>query len=533
MKRYILFSVCAMMAGSAIAQDTYESARMTETDLNGTARYVGMGGAMEALGADISTISSNPAGIGMFRHSKVSGSFGVVSQQDAKSFASGNKTNMSFDQAGFVYAMRNGRNSWLNFAFNYSKSRNFNHILTATGSLNESSQNKLSYIKLARGSGNYGFDAYEDNDGYFYSEDKNFTQTDYLYLNTLIPDNKDNSYRYNDATGYTFGRANKGYIGRYDFNLSGNINNRVFLGVTFGLSDVHYKNYSSYTESIIDEKGASMDVTLNDERRITGTGFDVKAGIIFRPVETSPFRVGLYVSTPTWYTLSTTNYTTISMPQLVGVSSREDIGETYDFRLNTPWKFGASLGHTVGDYLALGLTYEYTDLGALDNRIKTYNYGYDYSDSYSDEVANAHTKNVLRGTHTLKVGGELKATKDLAVRLGYNYVSPGYKKKAFRDLCLDSYGSYYASTTDYTNWKATNRLTAGLGYTLDGWNFDLAYQYSCINGDFYPFSDNEGVDIVFRYDNGTSEAIPIVNQCSPTKVSNKRHQLLFTVGYTF
>ena len=46
----------------AAAQDTYESARLLGSDLNGTARYVGMGGAMEALGADISTISTNPAG---------------------------------------------------------------------------------------------------------------------------------------------------------------------------------------------------------------------------------------------------------------------------------------------------------------------------------------------------------------------------------------------------------------------------------------------------------------------------------------
>lgn len=48
------------------AQETYENAKLMKGDLNGTARYVGMGGAMEALGADISTISTNPAGIGLF-----------------------------------------------------------------------------------------------------------------------------------------------------------------------------------------------------------------------------------------------------------------------------------------------------------------------------------------------------------------------------------------------------------------------------------------------------------------------------------
>ena len=58
------------------AQDTYESARFLGSDLNGTARYVGMGGALEALGADISTISTNPAGIGLYRKKDIAVTFG-------------------------------------------------------------------------------------------------------------------------------------------------------------------------------------------------------------------------------------------------------------------------------------------------------------------------------------------------------------------------------------------------------------------------------------------------------------------------
>ena len=87
------------MLGTAVsAQETYDNAQLATKDLNGTARYVGMGGAMEALGADLSTIGTNPAGIGMFRRSMVAGSFGFNSQQDAKSFGNANKTNMSFEE---------------------------------------------------------------------------------------------------------------------------------------------------------------------------------------------------------------------------------------------------------------------------------------------------------------------------------------------------------------------------------------------------------------------------------------------------
>ena len=138
---------------------------------------------MDALGADISTIGTNPAGIGLFRKSQVTGSFGLVSQQDVENFSPGHKTTVSFDQIGFVFAKRSGRNSYVNFAFNYHKSKNFNQILAASDRLDGASQNKLSYIKLRSGL------LYElDNEG-FPDEGKTCitnNQLDYLYYNNYF-----------------------------------------------------------------------------------------------------------------------------------------------------------------------------------------------------------------------------------------------------------------------------------------------------------------------------------------------------------
>lgn len=58
MKKIFVMAAWAFAAMPMLAQETYENAKIVAEDLNGTARYVGMGGAMEALGADISTISS-------------------------------------------------------------------------------------------------------------------------------------------------------------------------------------------------------------------------------------------------------------------------------------------------------------------------------------------------------------------------------------------------------------------------------------------------------------------------------------------
>lgn len=536
MKKIALFSAAALFAySSAMAQETYENAKIADQDLNGTARYIGMGGALDALGADISTISSNPAGIGLFRHSSANVSFGIVSQQDCKTFANGKKTNLSFDQIGFVYSRRTGRSSFMNFAFNYHKSKNFDFILSATGKLDGlSSQNKQTFLK----SQDQYFDL-SDKGGAYVGNDNSFNQIDYLYANTLLPvafDDKNKGYIYDyfGASDFDFNRTHSGYIGTYDFNLSGNINDRVYLGITFGIHDVHYKSYGEYTEALLDSSDKSSDksigkTSLSDNRKVTGTGFDVKAGIIFRPVESSPFRIGLSIATPIWYDLTTTNYTTIdnrSLADNFGYYDTGNIGESYDFKLYTPWKFGLSLGTTFDNYLAIGAGYEYSDYSTLDSRINDggdYDWYYDtyYSNSSSDGEMNDHTESTLKGVSTLKLGMEFKADDNLAIRLGYNYVSPKYESVGYKDGTINSPGSYYASTTDYTNWESTNRVTCGIGYTLNKFSLDLAYQYSVQNGKFHAFTDY------------ISEVKDMSNLCDAVKVSNKRHQLLLTLGYHF
>jgi len=529
MKRIFYILICVLSSTlSSVAQETYENGNIAVEDLNGTARYVGMGGAMEALGADLSTIGSNPAGIGLFRHSAANVSFGVVMQHDGKSFKNGKTTYASFDQAGFVYSRKTGRNSFLNLAFNYHKSRNFDYILSAAGNLSGASQNKLSYIKGAEGL----FDLSLNKNNEFVGNTNMYNQLDYLYYNALLseenPETKEYEFFYNDADRYSFNRANTGYIGEYDFNISGNINDRVYLGLTFGIHDVHYKGYSEYVESLIGGSGQGIgDVLVSDERRITGTGFDVKAGVIFRPVEDSPFRIGLSVSTPTFYDLTTENYAAIENRSSVGRYDNGESSEAYDFKLYTPWKFGLSIGHTISNKLALGLSYEYADYGSMDTRINDggyYDWFYDsyYESSSSDHEMNEHTSETMKGVSTIKLGAEYKPINEVAFRIGYNYVSPMYKKDGYKDVALDSPGSYYASSTDYTNWKETNRFTLGVGYNLNNFSLDFAYQYSVTNGYFSPFTN--------YYSNGDKSEN---NICDALKVNNKRSQLLLTLGYHF
>ena len=83
MKRKYLLFVCAWAAGmAALAQTPYMNENYMPTDLIGSARYVGMGGALGALGADVSAGASNPAALGLYRRSDASLSFSVLTQKE-------------------------------------------------------------------------------------------------------------------------------------------------------------------------------------------------------------------------------------------------------------------------------------------------------------------------------------------------------------------------------------------------------------------------------------------------------------------
>ena len=140
--------VCGLLVMTATtAQNAYDAERVLGNDLNGTARFVGMGGAMSALGGDISVMSSNPAGIGIFRSNDVSVSLGFNNTGTESTFngtsMKEDKTRASLDQIGFVYTYKIGNTTslrYVNFGFNYHKSKNFNRLFSMGGQLDGLSQ---------------------------------------------------------------------------------------------------------------------------------------------------------------------------------------------------------------------------------------------------------------------------------------------------------------------------------------------------------------------------------------------------------
>ncbi len=478
MKKYILFAISLLPLSNIFAQNQFDAADITTSDLNGTARYVGMGGALDALGGDISVMGSNPAGTAIFKKTDASftgsilftGENGQLGRDDLRA---------SFDQAGIVFTLPEYNSSNLktiNFGFNYQKKRNFlanqNTNLHLNGNLSQTNQ----------------FADYINNGRTGMITDLTPSILDY---------DEENGYLGVGAQHANYRKSTFGYIGQYDINVSFNVSNQYFFGMSLGLYDVSSKRDSYYYEYGSD--GNEYDISSWYDT--DGSGFDLKFGFICRPIQTSNFRFGLTVHTPTWFRLTDINESGISLNNYDRVYPDYYPSE-YEYDYRTPWKFGLSLGHTVRNNFAFGAQYEISDLST-----SKYN-SIDWENDEYFSIMNHFIKDHLKTQHSIKLGMEYKPVKNLALRCGYNYVSSPIKEDAQKSSVYNG----YSCETDYTNWKGTNRFTLGLGYRYNGGYFDLAYQYQTQKGDFYAFTDEK---------------------LHSKEISNNRSQIMATLGFRF
>lgn len=515
MKRiYLTCAFLACFGGWASAQDIYKVEMLSGSDLDGDARYVGMGGAMSALGANLSAMSTNPASTGLYRRSDISLTAGLTSQPDGMHLYDNGrelgpgKTRGVFNQGGILYSLNTGNTRGLkffNFGFNYKRARNFKQFI---GLNNIATANGLSQSWQMR-------DLAADMDGNWldlgYEKDRDYTTPlavlgydTYMIDAKVDGNNKITDYYKSDAQAYNYNRVQWGGLHQYDINMSTNINERVYLGLSIGIYEANLHSLLLYDERLVDNTGATGNYNMYQEEALTGIGYDGKFGIIVRPVAENPFRIGLAVTTPTAYNLDSRSVLAVSSPYTDdknpnGTSADVDINNSY--RIRTPWRLNLSAATTFGSLVAVDAEYELQNYSSAAVR---YSDGagandWDWHESYTTDAGiqqeiNRWTKNV----HTFRIGAEVRASKNLALRFGYNYVSSPFDKKAYLNLFADGPSYYYATNTDYVNLGAIHRATIGLGYSYKFFYVDAAYQHQLQDATVYAFHYNDidrfGVD---------------------------------------
>ena len=537
MKRTLLsiaaFSTITFICNAQGAIDAYT---LSQPDLKGTARYMGMAGAFGALGGDISAITQNPAGIGVYRSSDVGFTLDL-DLQSSSTMADGLKYNMNqtkflLNNIGAVLTMRLSSTTVpnLNFGFVYNKGVSFNRVFG--GNINTLHNSMSNYIAgIANSDGlmegdvatSTGYDPY--NPPYGTQAPPWLTVLGYdSYLITPDVDPTTGRTKWyglwdtNSMTGQnttgsgSFLMKESGGVNDFNIVLGGNISNILYWGMNFDVINVNYNLNALWGESL--DNALVPDATnqlvreradwsLNNLYKVSGTGFNYQLGLIVKPVQ--EFRLGFAFHTPTWYNLSeefgaSVDYTYGGSESGTVVANDGYLG-TNNFNLRTPWRIIASAAGVIGSNLILSFDYEWANYGTMHLSEPNYNNGYydwdypwyynngnnnnvlNYGDSYIYE--NADISNYYKSTNTFRVGLEFKPVQALSLRAGYSFVSSPVKAGAKNNEEI----IYTAGTQpSYRFDNNTNYITAGLGFRSKRFYADLAYVYKHMNSTFHAYT---------------------------------------------
>jgi len=549
----IALSLClpggAMMAQSAV--DAYSISR--GGDLRGTARFMSMGGAFTALGGDISTLNQNPGGIGLYRSSDLSLTLDLEPQQTKSTVGDGmsdklNQTKFSVNNFGYIGAVNTGNETmpYFNWGVSYSRAASFDrryggllgNIGTSytnavadytsldgytTGVLGETDKYNPYYESAAPWSSILIFNSYGIN-----PTSVNPTGTEYVGL-----------FNYDKSRGTAmYDIEEKGHIDEYSINFGGNIMNVLYWGVGFGITDIDFKQYAYYSETIFDANvpdadantyttGNASPFALSNYKHIWGSGFNFKAGVIVKPI--NELRFGVAIHTPTYYNLSYEGqgFTDFYMTSPAYTGSEFDAYDgsystdlaDFDWKLQSPWRFMVGAAGVIGGRAIISADYEYRAYG--DMKVKDW-------DGYEHKDVNDDIKTYYQSTNILRLGAEYRITPQWSVRAGYSYESSPVKSEILDPTGSQASFSYTSGPDDmetqpsYTLDRSTNYVTCGLGYKYKNFYADLAYVYRHRKSDYHAFSD---------YNESIGDHLLV--QAPKASISDSNNQIVLTMGVRF
>ena len=492
------FPLAALLLGiTATAQTSYEAVNVLDTDIDGTARYVGMGWAMNALGADISTMGVNPAGIGLYRSCDMMISFGSSSVTNKTDFAgvknSGIYNGGSFDNIGLVIADKHSNNGvlrFVNYGFGYQKLKDFGGNTYMNGKLNGLSQTGVMAMQVFDNS-NIGRSFFDSSSNDYFGNYNYYDNANYGWLSLLGSDARiidesafDNGYYYPSELG-EFKSGESRSSGAYHFNISANFVDQVYFGATLTYTNINYAYNSTYSETLLSADGTEVvgNYTLQNWYKTKGYGWGLTLGTILRPIDWSSLRFGLGITLPTYLHLADYNSALIQSridewTYSMDTQSSDAYGnDCYtEYTNKTPARLNLSAAYTFESGFALDAEWETRNLGTT----KLYE-----GSGKENTVINEHTAKYFGNQNTFRIGAEKVFLEAFSARLGYNYTVGGFKKDAWKMIPINS----VQTNTDYKNFLSANEFSAGLGYRGDVFYADLAMLYSTRNYDFYPFEN--------------------------------------------
>lgn len=479
MKKYLLLLITGLSISVAQSQEISDALRYGQDNTVGTARYRAMSGAFGALGGDLSSINSNPAGSVIFSNNQFAATLNNYSTRNNNNYF-GTKTtkdinSFNLNQAGavFIFDDNQTNSDWKKFAFslNYENANNFDNNLLSTGVNQNSIANYFgSYANASATQGGIYLGTlqnsnYEDLN---YADQQAFLGYQAYIINPVNALNVNNSDYTSNVTGGNYKQqeafSSLGYNGKLSFNGAAQYQDWLSIGLNLNSHFTDYKQSTVFSENNNNTTGVK-NLQFSNDLHTYGTGFSFQVGAIVKA--SKEVRFGLAYESPTWYKLNdeTTqsisssgfNYGNPANPALSSVTVNPNITNIYDpYTLQTPGKWTGSLAYIFGKHGLLSVDYLLKDYS---------NTKFGPKDQFVG--INNQMSNTLELVSEVRVGGEFKI-KQWSLRAGYKYEqSPYLKKYKMSDL---------------------NGYSGGLGYNFGNTKLDLAYSYAKRNNAHQFFS---------------------------------------------
>ena len=502
------------------AQDAFDVLQMSQTELRGTSRFQSMAGAFGALGGDLSTLTQNPAGIGVYRSSDL----GITMSVDCNSVKAGvdkmNETRFNINNVGYVGAIRLNSETVpnLNFGFTYNRLQSFNrHYVGGVADIPTSMSNFIAdeFVNVP---------GFTDADLYWTDDFNPYFDGNAPWAAVTTFDMPTKTYGYvgiiNANDGYMqglFGDATtgnayyevdeRGHADEYNIGFGGNVANKLYFGLDFGILDLDYRSFQAYEEDLtnayvmtddedlyqspISNHNTRADWGLYNYLHSEGTGVNFKLGLIWRP--TQALRIGAAFHTPTFYDMRDTYYVEASLKayqdgnQLYSATKGSNDGYDYssNYTISTPWRFMGSVAGVIGTQGIISLDYEYV-------ANQTMRIGDDRGNNYPDVTYNV--KDYFKPSHIIRLGAEYRVNPSWSLRAGYSYKTTQVKKGVDDyDYNIITVGTN--PTYQYDN--TVQNITCGVGYRYKSFYSDVAYVHNIresVYNAFSPINDEYGYE---------------------------------------
>ena len=543
----------------------WDFGEMSRTQSFGTARAMAMGGAFTSLGADLSTMSLNPAGLGMYRGNELSVTplismnradrVGQVFDNGTAPADKGRGSNarnlFALGNVGVTINVMKNPNSAVtsvNFAFGMNRIADFNRSYSfstplsynpewgAIPSIADLYAHQLQF-------GEYGHPVFPDKgEGENNPNGRlNFNGTAYFWPAVLgykgamthVKGMGDERMWERDAIGENasirrgMDVTNSGSINEFTLAVGANIRNIVYVGASFGIQSVRKNNEVTYSEDYTYEGGRALGrngellagqleyADMWQRSELSGAGINLKLGVTVRP--TKGLRLGVAFHTPTYYTLDRAyragiGYKLLNHENQTYYEAAEYSPTIYDeadfaweFTSPTRLMFGAS--YTFGRTAILAVDYERDWYRGV--RVKNAPGG---NFTMAPAAFNRRIRDTFRPTNNIRAGLEIKPTQLFALRAG-----GGYSSSMLSDETM-AYDSPMPTDSWYFSLGAGMRLGRRI-------SLDIAYQMLTENqSQFYMFyEDVLGAD--GQWHPGLDSAL--------YETAFTRHFLSLTMSYRF